>query len=241
MINTVTKNGMRYYDINNGNLYPSVTSIIGYFSDDTGLQKWRDRVGEVEADRISEFSANRGSIMHQMLEYYFSDDIFKLDKSLKLAKVKSLIAEYVKENHFTDAEYLEGQTLFYNIYNSAFLDDVHRVVSLEDTLYSHRFGGYAGRVDMIYANQNNEIIILDFKTANKAKKQEWIDNYFLQIAAYFIAYWEMYHVKPTSCKICISNPNDLYPQIFTLNQQDIKKWAGKFLVLVKKFHEEMKS
>ena len=63
-------NGRRYYNVEEGTQYPSVTTILGAFADQSGLDKWRKRVGEAEANRISKFSANRGTVMHQLCEYY---------------------------------------------------------------------------------------------------------------------------------------------------------------------------
>ena len=67
-------NGMRYYDVGQSQLFPSVTTILGKMTDKSGIAKWRKKIGEKEADRISKFSANRGTVMHQMIEYFLLSD-----------------------------------------------------------------------------------------------------------------------------------------------------------------------
>ena len=70
---TVNINGKRHYKIGDKQPLPSVTTVLSTMSDNSGLDAWRARVGNAAADRISKFSANRGSIMHQMIEYFSSD------------------------------------------------------------------------------------------------------------------------------------------------------------------------
>jgi genome maintenance exonuclease 1 len=97
-------------------------------------------------------------------------------------------------------------------------------------------GGYAGRVDSIYENFLSHLLILDFKTSRKKKKKDWIKNYYMQISAYFLAYWEMYGVRPTGGEIWIAVEDD-EPQIFEVTWDDIKVYGKEFLSLVKKYHE----
>ena len=99
-------------------------------------------------------------------------------------------------------------------------------------------GGYAGRVDIIYENDKAHLIILDFKSSKKPKKEDWIENYKLQIAAYALAYWEMTGTKPKGGEIWISNETDAFPQIFEMSFKDITFYGKKFLSLVKAFHEK---
>ena len=67
---TETINGKRYYNLGEGQKYPSVTTILGAMTDNSGIAAWRKRVGEEKADAISRFSANRGTVMHQFCEYF---------------------------------------------------------------------------------------------------------------------------------------------------------------------------
>ena len=233
---TETINGKRYYNVGEGKKYPSVTTILGAMTDKSGLDKWRKRVGEEEADRISKFSANRGTVMHQLNEYFLGST--KETVRERLLEAQQLIIPFAEENGFTEEEVTVGRKLFFNFYNNNCFGRIAKVVSIEDTLYSPVMGGYAGRVDIIYENDKAHLIVLDFKSSKKPKKEEWIENYKMQIAAYSLAYWEMNGVKPSGGEIWISNEADAFPQIFEMTFEDITFYGKKFLSLVKAFHEK---
>jgi len=230
---TQTINGKRYYIIEE-NKYPSVTTVLGAMTDSSGLDAWRKRVGEEEADRISKFSANRGTVMHQMIEYFLGSE--KNSQTERLKEAQTLIIEFAKEEGFTEEELDMGRRLFYSFYNNGFFDKISKIVSIEETLYSHQMGGYAGRVDNIYENAKAHLLILDFKTSRKRKKKDWIKNYFLQISAYFMAYWEMHGIKPHGGEIWIAVEND-EPQIFEITWEDIQEYGKEFLGMVKEYHK----
>ena len=232
---TRTINGMRHYVIDEERIYPSVTTILGKFDDKSGLDAWRKRVGEEEADRISKFSANRGTVMHQMCEVYLMTEGNSLEK---LKTTQRLIIPFCEQEGYTDKEYEVGRKLFYNFYNSGSFDRIKEIVSIEETLHSDKMGGYAGRVDAIILDQNDKLIILDFKTSKKPKKSEWITSYKHQISAYYIAYWEMTGKQPSGGEVWMSNEYDSIPQIFELSIEDIKKYGKEFLLMVQKFHEQ---
>ena len=105
-------NGRRYYNVEEGTQYPSVTTILGAFADQSGLDKWRKRVGEAEANRISKFSANRGTVMHQLCEYYILSEkptpkekreealeILGLESDADKQTIKDTIRKLRLENH----------------------------------------------------------------------------------------------------------------------------------------------
>ncbi len=231
---TETINGKRYYNIGEGIKYPSVTTILGAMTDKSGIDKWRKRVGEEKADAISKFSANRGTVMHQLCEYFLGSDKETQRDRLMDAQIK--IGPFVEENGFTEEETTIGRKLFFNFYNSKCFDRIANVVSIEDTLFSPLMGGYAGRVDIIYENEKGHLVILDFKSSKKPKKEDWIENYKMQIAAYSLAYWEMNKRKPKGGEIWISNEADGFPQVFEMSFDDITKYGKMFLNLVKQFH-----
>jgi len=232
---TKTINGKRYYCIGE-NKYPSVTTILGAMTDKSGIDKWRKRVGEEKADAISKFSANRGTVMHQLNEYFLGSE--KETQRDRLIEAQQLIVPFCEENGFTEEEMTVGRKLFFNFYNSKCFDRIANVVSIEDTLFSPVMGGYAGRVDIIYENEKGSLVILDFKSSKKPKKEDWIENYKMQIAAYSLAYWEMNGRKPQGGEIWISNEEDGFPQIFEMSFDDISKYGKMFLKLVKEFHNK---
>tara|TARA_R110000796_G_scaffold14705_6_gene47894 strand:- start:197 stop:946 length:750 start_codon:yes stop_codon:yes gene_type:complete len=233
---TETINGRRYYNIGEGKKYPSVTTILGSMTDMSGIDAWRKRIGNEKADAISKFSSNRGTIMHQLCEYFLGSK--KETVRERLIDAQTLIGPFVLENSFTEAETNVGRKLFFNFYNSKCFERIANVVSIEDTLISPQMGGYAGRVDIIYENKKGHLVILDFKSSKKAKREDWIENYKMQIAAYALAYWEMNKRKPTGGEIWISNEADGFPQIFEMTFDDITKYGKMFLELVKEFHNK---
>jgi len=233
---TKTINGKRYYNIGEGIKYPSVTTILGAMTDKSGIDKWRKRVGEEKADAISRFSANRGTVMHQFCEYFLGSD--KETQRERLIDAQTQIGTFVIDNGYTEEETNIGRKLFFNFYNSKCFDRIANVVSIEDTLFSPLMGGYAGRVDIIYENEKGHLVILDFKSSKKPKKEEWIENYKMQIAAYSLAYWEMNGRKPKGGEIWISNEADGFPQVFEMSFDDITKYGKMFLELVKEFHNK---
>ena len=233
LLQTETINGKRYYVIGE-HKYPSVTTILGSMTDSSGLDKWRKNIGEAEADKISKFSANRGTIMHQMIEYYLGSE--KETQKERLREAQEKIITFVEAEGFTEDELEVGRKLFYSFYNNDLFGKIGKVISIEETIYSHQMGGYAGRVDNIYENVLSHLLILDFKTSRKRKKKEWIENYFMQIAAYFLAYWEMTGKKPDGGEIWIGVEND-EPQVFELTWDDIQEYGKKFLSLVKEYHK----
>ena len=232
---TETINGKRYYIIKDQNPLPSVTTVLGAMTDKSGLDAWRKRVGEEKANQISTFSANRGTVMHQFCEYFLLSEKEERKDKLKEAQVK--IYGFCEEMGFTDKEMAVGRKLFYNFYNNGLFDNIEEIVHIEETLYSSQMGGYAGRVDTIYRNKKGELLILDFKTSRKPKKREWVENYYLQIAAYFMAYWNMTSVKPKGGEIWISNEQEAFPQVFNVTFDDIMKYGKEFLGMVKEFHK----
>ena len=110
----------RYYIVNESGLaLPSVTTIISETSDKSGLDSWVNRVGQTEADRISKFSANRGTFMHTLHEKYLDSLIVnKDDKPLQKAMIESLA---VHKEEFTK-ESFKGITIS-NTFTFLFLKD----------------------------------------------------------------------------------------------------------------------
>ncbi len=216
---------------------PSVTTIIGAMSDKTGLEEWRKRVGDEKADQISKFSANRGTMMHTHIENYLSMDQ-SIDKKTRLLESLKKTAEDGEKQGFSKEEMAVGRKLFYNFYLDNSFDKIKRVILQEEMLWSLNGGGYAGRTDNIYEDHELLHVISDFKTSKKPKKVEWIDGYKCQASAYFVAYWELYGVRPDRCEIWISNEEDSKPQIFTISRQEVKKWYAIFIDMVKGYHQK---
>jgi hypothetical protein len=235
-----TRNGKnnigRYYvvDEKTGLSLPSVTTILGETGDKSGLDNWIQRVGQAEADRISRFSANRGTYMHTLHEYYIEGKYIKpVENPLQFAFVKSREAC----STLTDAEIECGKNLFFNfLHNSDFYDQIKSVIFQEAPVWSQIGGGYAGRLDLSIYGLNDKAKMIDFKTSRKPKNEDWITGYKKQISAYSIAMYERYGILVESAEIWISCETGEV-QVFKLTLDEIKHWFGEFHTNVKKYHE----
>jgi len=157
----VTIDGVRYYDVPDGDKLVSITSVISWINREIFLD-WRKRVGTQEADKITKASTSRGTDMHTLVEYYLKNE--------ELPSVQPL------------SEFLFKQA-------KPQLNLINNIHALETSLYSSRLG-VAGTVDCI-AEYDGELSVIDFKSSKKPKPREWIDHYFVQCAAYACMLYEM--------------------------------------------------
>ena len=188
---TENKNGKRHYVTPSGELYPSITTVLGELSK-AAIQKWRKRVGETEANKISGKASRRGTKLHSVCEAYIQN----------------------KE------EYLNGETphiveLFKTI--EPFFERVDNVQGVELALYSDHFG-IAGRTDCI-AEFDGVLSVIDYKTSNKIKKKEWCEKFFAQGAFYGVAYEELTSIPVPQVVIIIAVENE-QPQLFVEKRDD---------------------
>ena len=204
--------GNRHYDISNEKL-PSVTTIISLTQSEEkrqSLQKWRQRVGEQEAENIKNTAAARGTLMHSFLEYYVRGD--KLLDLSDEGQVASGMGQVIIDQGLRDMEEVWGSevTLFYP-------------------------GLYAGSTDLCGVYGGRESIV-DFKQTNKPKRREWIEDYFVQLAAYAMAHDVVY-------KTCIDQgvvlmcSKDKYFQKFTSNGKEFTRYKHKFLAKVDQYYK----
>lgn len=157
--------------------------------------KWRKRVGDEEANKISAKATRRGTKFHSLMESYLNNQ----DP-----------ATFLTEDLMPDMKH------HFNLMKSV-LDRIDNIHYIETMLYSESIG-LAGQVDCI-AEFDGVPSIIDFKTANKLKKEEWIEDYFLQTTAYSLMYEDMTGVKARQIVILISVDHEL-PQIFVKDRKD---------------------
>jgi genome maintenance exonuclease 1 len=166
----IEKNGIRRYtsDGTEKTAVPSVTTILSETGDKTALLEWRKRVGDAEANRISTESAGLGTRVHNALEKY------------------ALGEEWDKfgSNHGSQL----AKAMTHSMINQGF-EKVDELWGVEVGLIAQ--GVYAGTADAVGIHEGKQSII-DFKTARKLKKREWIEDYFLQGVFYAEAHNEMF-------------------------------------------------
>ena len=201
--------GKRVYEISNYRL-PSVTTILGATKDQKFLKDWKAKVGEQEAERIKNVSSSRGTSMHKFLESFVTgvgyDDLTELGQAAKP------MAEKIMEVGLAPVDEYYGS---------------------EVTL--HYPGLYAGQTDLVCLHNNLETIV-DFKQANRPKKKEWIEDYYLQIAAYAMAHDYVYDSSIRQGVIMVCTP-DLYYQEFRITDHELRTWKHKFLKRLDMYHE----
>ena len=197
----IEEHGSRTYDVS-GYRLPSVTTILGATKDQTFLKDWKAKVGEKRAEEIKNHSSRRGTSMHKFLESYVTgvgyDDLTGIGQEAKP------MAEKVIEVGLTPVEEYYGS---------------------EVTLYYP--GLYAGSTDLVCLHNGKETVV-DFKQANKPKKKEWIEDYFMQIAAYAMAHDYVHNSHIEQGVIMVCTP-DLYYQEFMVNGAELRQWKHKFL------------
>jgi CRISPR/Cas system-associated exonuclease Cas4 (RecB family) len=154
--------GVRYYNIGGENKkLVSITSVISHYSKEK-FAKWRKRVGEEEANRITKRATSRGTDTHTLIESYLLNE--------ELSEVQPISEMLFK---------LAKPTL----------NRINNIHCLESSLYSEILG-VAGSVDTI-GEFDGELAVIDYKTSAKPKPREWIDGYFVQTMFYGMALYEM--------------------------------------------------
>ena len=195
--------GSREYDFGDKRL-PSVTTILSRTKDQEFLTRWKNKVGHEEAERIKNVSSRRGTSMHKFLENHISD--IGYDDLSAVGNEARPMAQKIIESGFQNISESYGS---------------------EVTLYYPDL--YAGSTDLVCLHGGVEAII-DFKQANRPKREEWIEDYYMQIAAYAMAHNIMFPKKSKIEKgvIMVCTP-DLYYQEFVIEGDKLQHYSWEFL------------
>jgi len=204
-------NNQRHYDVGKEKL-PSVTTILSATQSDekkASLAKWRQNVGENKAESIMNEAANRGTIMHRILEGYL-----------------------LGQNHadFSDLGQ-EAGIMAQTVIDSGIRGHLDEIWGSEITVYYPRL--YAGATDLAGIYDGRESII-DFKQSNKPKRREWITDYFLQLAAYAMAHNYVYGTNIQSGVVLMCT-KDNYFQKFEVKDKEFQRFSWEWLRRVDKF------
>tara|TARA_R110002110_G_scaffold4165_2_gene21650 strand:- start:768 stop:1442 length:675 start_codon:yes stop_codon:yes gene_type:complete len=204
--------GVRKYSIGQEKL-PSVTTIISSTQDASkteSLARWKLKVGEVEAERIKNTAATRGTAMHSYLEHHVKGGNV-LDLTDVGREARSM-AEVIIKKGFPDLEEVWGVecTLFYP-------------------------GLYAGQTDLCGIYQGRESIV-DFKQSNKPKRDEWIGDYKLQLAAYATAHDCIFGTNIEQGVILMCTPDNFF-QRFIVNGPEFREWKWKWLQKISDYYK----
>ena len=204
----------RYYLDSLGNPVPSVTTVLSKTSNKSdGIDQWRARVGYEEAERIIKLSTDIGSAVHEAIENYLNNTLWdKFEDSLDQKIAKKISQKFIKDG----------------------LNDISEIWGLEVGLILDNL--YAGTADCVGIYKDKESII-DFKTAKKIKKREWIEDYFLQCCAYANAHNVMFNTKIEQLVILMVD-RDLIFKEFLVKPIEFKTLTGKWKSRLIKFNKE---
>lgn len=215
-----TLEGKRHYALPDGSRVPSVTTILEKTKPaeaKQALQNWRKAVGEQRAQQITTEAANRGTRMHTYLERYVkNDDIGDFPSNPFAQPSWFMAAEVILKGLCHADEYWGSEVPLY---------------------YS---GLYAGTTDLVGV-WKGQPAIMDFKQSNKVKKREWIDDYFIQLAAYAAAHNDTHgtDIKTGVILMCVKpateNDEPVY-QEFVLEPQDFDYWQDQWMRRVELYY-----
>jgi len=207
--------GKRLYQNPWGDPVPSVTTILSATQPAEkrqALANWRKRVGTEEAQRITTTAANRGTVMHNILEHW-------------------ALGEYETYNPGNNIVHQQAkamaQVVVENIEN-----DIDEIWGTEVNLCAANL--YAGTTDLVGIYKGKPTI-MDFKQTNKPKKREWIEDYFMQAAAYAMAHNEIFETKIEHAAIFMCS-RDLDWQLFEVGPEEFKVWEEKWASKVAEFY-----
>ena len=201
--------GTRFYDFQ-GMRLPSVTTVLAKTKNQSYLTAWKNKVGHEKAEAIKNLSSKRGTAMHKFLEHHISgtgyDDLTAIG-----CQAKPMATKIVEMG----------------------LAPVSEIYGSEVML--HYPGLYAGSTDLVCMHNDMETIV-DFKQSNRPKKEEWIEDYYMQIAAYAMAHDAYYGSEIRQGVIMVCTP-DLYYQEFKITDHELRSWKHKFLKRLDHYNE----
>ena len=184
--------GRRMYLTETGEAYPSITTVLSRMSRD-GIKAWREKVGAEVANKISTQASRRGTAVHKLAEEYLGNN-----------------------PHWTKGAMPTNIETF-NTIKPILERNINLVYGLEVNLWSD-YLGVAGQCDCVCQWQGKNTIV-DFKTARKAKKEDYIQNYFMQGCAYAIMFEERTGIAVPYIAIVIAVDGD-EPQVFHVKRDD---------------------
>lgn len=208
----VNIDGKRLYATESGAL-PSVTTILDKTKSaekQQVLAQWRQRVGEDNARRITTEAANVGTVMHAILENWVKNQEYDPGNNIVHKQAKLMAATVISN--------VEA--------------DLNEVWGSEVSLYYP--GLYAGTTDLVGV-WKGQPAIMDFKQTNKPKKREWIEDYFLQCAAYAMAHNQLWGTSINRAAIFMCS-RDCEWQLFEVEPDEFKIWEEKWAARVEQYY-----
>ena len=174
--------GVRHYGVDDQTVYPSVTSVLSFQSRER-IAAWKQKVGLEVANAKSKRACNRGTRAHRVWEEYLRNGDYKALDEYNIPLIQMMFN--------SSKTHLDSR-----------LDNIYQQ---ETRMFSHRLC-LAGTVDLI-CEVDGELAIVDFKTAEKAKPEEWLEDYFVQLSAYWAMFSEATGVVPKKLVVFLVGEN----------------------------------
>ncbi len=202
--------GKRVYATPDGEKLPSVTTILSSTKDMTALNEWRDKIGWDKAAQITKEAAGIGTAMHNNLERFIAG-LDRMPGNNHVHQQAHKMADQIIENG---------------------LKHVDEVWAIEQSLYFP--GLYSGTTDIVGVYKGNPCV-MDYKQTNKPKKEEWIEDYKIQLVAYIMAHNEVYGTDIREGHVFMCS-RDLQYQQFDLLPEDFNKYQDLWLSKVEEYY-----
>ena len=211
-----TEIGRHYRDSNN-NLVPSVTTVLSGTSDNKGgIEKWKKRVGENEADRIMKQSTEIGTAVHEAIEKFLGNSDW---------------------DHFQEtSDQIMARKMTSKFVNLG-LNKISQVWGLEVGLILDNL--YAGTADCV-GTYSDVPSLIDFKTARRIKKREWIEDYFLQGCAYANAHNVMFNTEIKQIVILMVDRDLMFKEFIVKSDEFTfltEKWKKRLITFKNKYSD----
>lgn len=201
--------GKRVYACPDGTFLPSVTTILDATADKTFLIAWRKRIGDEEADRQVKEAIAVGNMMHASVEQYILGEERKVKGNLVHKTARRLADRIIKHG----------------------LSRVDEAWGVEIPLYFP--GAYAGRTDLIGVF-DGEPAVMDHKNSKKIKKDEWVEDYKMQLCAYGLAHNQVYNTKIRQGVIFMASRDEDY-KTYVIKGDEYDDYTDKWIRKLENF------
>lgn len=201
--------GRKYLVESSGLSLASVTTVLSFISKPS-IDKWKKRVGEEAAKKKSDRACLRGTRLHSLVEEYLQNKDYKIIPEYKVPLVQLM---------FLGAK-------------SKLSKHINNIYQQETQMYSERLG-IAGTVDLI-CEFDGELAVVDFKTSEKTKPEAWLENYFVQLSAYWAMFSEKTGVVPKKLVVFLVTESG---EVQIVERTNIMYYLKKLRDYVNQFNE----
>lgn len=223
---------------------PGVTSIINDMIPDPGIDEWIKKVGKKVSDAITQAAHYRGKAMHIFIENFLIEMKKSGDpsKSLKFTQIESP-KFLLNEENIPKYKIEEGRKLFYNFYDSEYINQYSKLLGTETMVYSPVLF-FRGKIDWFYTQKLYGLSISDFKTASNLIKKGSIKElkYFYQIGAYALGMDHLLEKNERNEKINYASIINMHTksnriQNIELFGKKLQEYKDKFKTIAEKWHK----